>query len=186
MIVHRDYQNPGDSIIKIFDHKIEFYNPGGLGNGLTIAQLQSGRYTSFARNRKISDLFREAGIIEKYGSGIKRITDAFLNYGLLAPTFEVIQNGFRVTVFSHANAIKDGGVNGGVNLETTDIVNVDSKAIFSFIEKNPGVNVLLLMNHFEVPKRTVERWVKQLRDEDKIEFRGASKTGGYWVVGSEM
>jgi ATP-dependent DNA helicase RecG len=77
MIVHRDYQNAGDSIIKIFDQKIEFYNPGGLGNGLTIAELQSGIYASYARNRKIADLFREAGIIEKYGSGIKRITNAF-------------------------------------------------------------------------------------------------------------
>lgn len=193
MIVHRDYQNPGDSIIKIFDHKIEFYNPGGLANGLTIAQLQSGRYTSFARNRKISDLFREAGIIEKYGSGVKRITDAFLNYGLLAPIFESLPNGFQVTVYGKVpetiaggiNGGVSGGINRGVNLETADVVNVDSKAIFSFIEKNPGVNVLLLMNHFEVPKRTVERWVKQLKDEHKIEFRGAPKTGGYWVVGCE-
>jgi ATP-dependent DNA helicase RecG len=94
-----------------------------------------------------------------------------------------------VTVYAKVPETIDGGVyggvNGGVNLETVDVVNVDSKAIFSFIEKNPGVNVLFLMNHFEVPKRTVERWVKQLKDEHKIEFRGAPKTGGYWVVGCE-
>lgn len=39
MIVNRDYQNAGDSIIKIFNNKIEFYNPAGLGNGLTISAL---------------------------------------------------------------------------------------------------------------------------------------------------
>ena len=44
MIVHRDYQNTGDSIIKIYDTKNEFYNPGKLENGLTIADLKSGSY----------------------------------------------------------------------------------------------------------------------------------------------
>jgi ATP-dependent DNA helicase RecG len=55
---------------------------------MTFDELRAGTYTSYARNRKIADLFREAGIIEKYGSGIKRITNAFVNYGLTAPTFE--------------------------------------------------------------------------------------------------
>ncbi len=30
-------------------------------------------------------------------------------------------------------------------------------------------------------QRTIERWLKQLRDEDKIEFKGSAKTGGYEV-----
>lgn len=190
MIVHRDYRDAGESIIKIFDHKIFFYNPGCLGNGLTIDDLIAGTYISYARNKKVADLFREAGIIEKYGSGIKRITQAFLNYGLSAPVFESLPNGFQVTVCTKVpetivggvNGGVKGGVNGGVNLETADVLHVDSNVIFSFVEKNPGVNILLLMNHFEVPKRTVERWVKQLKDAHKIEFRGAPKTGGYWVV----
>ena len=32
-----------------------------------------------------------------------------------------------------------------------------------------------------VTKRTIERWIKQLKDEDKIKFLGASKTGGYYA-----
>jgi ATP-dependent DNA helicase RecG len=43
----------------------------------TIADLQAGTYTSYARNRKVADVFREAGIIEKYGSGIQCITNVF-------------------------------------------------------------------------------------------------------------
>jgi len=30
MIVHRDYRSSSDSIIKIFNNRIEFFNPGGL------------------------------------------------------------------------------------------------------------------------------------------------------------
>jgi ATP-dependent DNA helicase RecG len=56
--------------------------------------------------------------------------------------------------------------------------------LFTLIEKNSGINVLEIRTHFDIPKRTVERWVKQLKDDGKIEFKGALKTGGYWVIGS--
>lgn len=39
-----------------------------------------------------------------------------------------------------------------------------------------------LYRYFDVTNRTVERWLKQLRDENKIECRGAAKAGGYWKV----
>jgi ATP-dependent DNA helicase RecG len=54
--------------------------------------------------------------------------------------------------------------------------------LFVLVEKKPGINVLEMKEHFKVTQRKVERWVKQLKDGHKIEFRGAPKTGGYWVV----
>jgi transposase len=32
------------------------------------------------------------------------------------------------------------------------------------------------------PYRTVEKWIKKLKEGKKIEFRGSKKKGGYWVV----
>ncbi|WP_255378704.1 MULTISPECIES: hypothetical protein [unclassified Acidovorax] len=29
--------------------------------------------------------------------------------------------------------------------------------------------------------KNIERWLKQLKDMQKIEFRGAPKTGGYYI-----
>ena len=34
----------------------------------------------------------------------------------------------------------------------------------------------------DVPEKTIERWLKQLREEGKIEFKGSAKTGGYFVI----
>jgi predicted HTH transcriptional regulator len=39
-----------------------------------------GNYISAIRNKQIATLFKEAGIIEKYGSGIKRIIEAIRLY----------------------------------------------------------------------------------------------------------
>lgn len=36
MIIHRDYRASSDSIVKIFNHKIEFYNPGRLPENITV------------------------------------------------------------------------------------------------------------------------------------------------------
>ena len=54
MVVHRDYRESSGSIIKIFDDRIEFYNPGKLFGGLTIADLLSGNYISKSRNKLIA------------------------------------------------------------------------------------------------------------------------------------
>ncbi len=42
-----------------------------------------------------------------------------------------------------------------------------------------GVNIKILTKNFNVvTQRTVERWIKQLKDKKKIEFIGASKPDG--------
>ncbi|GHV45442.1 ATP-dependent DNA helicase [Bacteroidia bacterium] len=99
MIIHRDYRSSADSIVKIFDNKIEFYNPGKLPEEITIEDLLSGNYKSNPRNKLIADVCKDMRIIEKYGSGIGRIRDYFKNEGLPEPKFELISDGFQVTAF---------------------------------------------------------------------------------------
>ncbi|MBI4972243.1 MAG: putative DNA binding domain-containing protein [Candidatus Omnitrophica bacterium] len=98
-IIHRDYTSAQDSVVKVYDDKIEFFNPGGLPAGLTVEKLLKGNYISNVRNKKIADAFKAAGLIEKYGSGIKRILNAFKAYGLPAPEFEETSGGFLVTAY---------------------------------------------------------------------------------------
>ncbi len=65
-----------------------------------IEQLLSNTYVSMPCNRQIAKITKEMGLIEKYGTGIKRVLDIFKNYGLPQPRFELIPEGFAVTVFS--------------------------------------------------------------------------------------
>jgi len=46
---------------------------------------------------------------------------------------------------------------------------------------NQPVKATIIAEHFNVTQRTIERWIKQLKDEEQIEFRGASKSGGYFA-----
>ena len=58
MIVHRDYSHSGDSSIKIFNNKIEFFNPGRLPNTLSIQQLVNGQYRITSYNVCYTKLLR--------------------------------------------------------------------------------------------------------------------------------
>lgn len=91
MLVHRDYRDPGGvSTIKIFDDHIhiEFTNAGGLPTGLTVKTIISDAYTSSPGNPKIADVFKDAGLVERYGFGIKCIIDACKAHGKVAPEFK--------------------------------------------------------------------------------------------------
>jgi len=100
MIIHRDYRSASDSIVKIFNDRIEFYNPGRLPDTISIEDLLSGEYKSTPRNKKVADVFKDLGLIEKYGSGIRRIMGYFQEEGRPLPEFRNISDGFQVTIFS--------------------------------------------------------------------------------------
>lgn len=79
MIVHRDYMNSNDSVIKFFDDRIEFFNPGKLPNGLTVEQLIRGDYSPSIRNKQIASVFKEVGNIGQYHlNDLSRKTERYI------------------------------------------------------------------------------------------------------------
>lgn len=71
-------------------------------------------------------------------------------------------NCFKVPLFPIGE--DDGGVN----------------ELLKFIKQNPGKNTKEIKEELGLPQRTVERRLKILKEQEKIEFRGAPKTGGYY------
>ncbi|MCK5538426.1 MAG: hypothetical protein KAI79_16485, partial [Bacteroidales bacterium] len=61
-------------------------------------------------------------------------------------------------------------------------VNVGVSEIYDFIQLNQPTKANIIAKSYPgITQRTIERYIKQLKDEDKIEFRGSPKTGGYVV-----
>lgn len=98
-VVHADYSQHGTPItISLFSDRIEVENPGLLPFGLTLEDIRDG--TSKLRNRVIGRVFKELRLIEQWGSGIQRMTEACRDAGLAAPLLEERAMGFRVTILS--------------------------------------------------------------------------------------
>lgn len=43
------------------------------------------------------------------------------------------------------------------------------------LKQNPSKRVSHLQKQLKTPAKTIERWIKKLRDEGKIEYRGSKK-----------
>lgn len=74
-IVHRDYTAPSEIQIEIYDDRIEIWNPGRLPPALSIGDLYKENHKSIPRNRVIAQIFYDAELIEKYGSGTTRMLE---------------------------------------------------------------------------------------------------------------
>lgn len=79
-MVHRDYKNFSDIIIKIFDDRIIFTNPGRLYGKLSLVDLERNDYVSSLRNRLLAEAFYLTGDIERYGTGFIRIRESLESY----------------------------------------------------------------------------------------------------------
>jgi len=176
MIIHRDYTSSSDSQIKIFPDRILFFNPGSLPDSITIEQLLANTYVSTPRNRQIAKIVKEMGLIEKYGTGIKRVRRMFLDYGLHEPCFETIPGGFAVTIFSIA-----AGTSKNVNDPVNDPVNDRQKIIIKLIENDKFITKELIAEKCQVSLETIKRDIRKLKKLKLIKRVGSDKVG-YWQV----
>ncbi len=163
---HRDYYEYDSVNIAIFKDRLEIRSPGGLYGGLTIEKIKKEE-VSRRRNELIADMLHHIHFVERWGRGIKLILSR-------EPTadFRVVA-GIFITTFKR-KGVEDVGVNVGVN--------VGVESLLEHIRNHPGQRVVQFANAFGITTRTIERWIRQLKEEGKIEFRGSPKKGGYWAT----
>ncbi len=94
-IVHREYAFHASNLISFYDDRIEFTSIGGLLSGLTLNDIMMG--VSFARNEKLANIFYRLEFIEAYGTGIRKIMDAYKDFNR-KPVFEISDNVFRIVL----------------------------------------------------------------------------------------
>jgi ATP-dependent DNA helicase RecG len=93
-LCHRDYYAQGTAVnLSIFDDRIEVLNPGGLLPGLRPQALE-GQHR--LRNTALGQLMYEAGLIERWGSGIRRMRLSMEEVGLPPPVIEADRDWFRI------------------------------------------------------------------------------------------
>ena len=103
---HRNLLDESCIQVAVYDDRLEVTSPGGLYNGLTYEEIMSGH--SKIRNKGIANIFGQMGLVEAWGSGIKRILHAAEEYELPEPIFQEFDNMFRVELFRKPlNAIQE-------------------------------------------------------------------------------
>ena len=96
-VVHRDYMTAGD--IRVYDDRMEIWNPGPLINDLDPALLRIDPHPSRRRNELLADVFYKAGLIERWGTGTLRMIKVCKQQGLPEPEFVDKEGGGFKVVF---------------------------------------------------------------------------------------
>ncbi len=95
-LVHRMWDTPASVKVSMFEDRIEISSPGGLPAGISEDEYLNGQI-SILRNPIIGNIFFRLRYIEKFGTGIMRINNAYAN-ALKKPSYKIYENSIRVVL----------------------------------------------------------------------------------------
>lgn len=95
-IVHRTWDVEAHINVAMFPDRIEITSPGGLPKGLDRDEYLRGGI-SVLRNRIIGGVFYRLHMIERFGTGIRRINDEYRG-SRMKPDFEIMENTIRIVL----------------------------------------------------------------------------------------
>ena len=128
-IIHRDYTQFGSEIhIDIFDDRIEIYSPGGMCDGSIVQNLDLNNVPSIRRNPIISDLFGRMNLMERRGTGFKKINESYINAlnfrENFEPKFYSTHSTFIVTLYNlnYGRSIEDIAINSTLKSTSNDLL----------------------------------------------------------------
>lgn len=67
------------------------------------------------------------------------------------------------------------------SIKENEGINEGINTLYEFIKKNPSKRVSQIEKELKIPSKTLERWIRVLKDNNKIEYKGSKKTGGYYL-----
>ncbi len=177
---HRNFLDESCIQVAVYDNRLEVTSPGGLYNGLTYEELMNGH--SRIRNKGIANVFSQMGLVESWGSGIRRIINAAKSYELAEPVFQEFDSMFRVELFRNASPMEYRR-NIGETSEERRIceLNDTQKKILELLSEDNKQSAAMLAEKIGIASRNIEKNIKTLKDKGMLIRRGSPKNG-YWEI----
>ena len=104
-IIHRDYSTGGPIQIRVYDHKIMFWNTCRLPEGWTVKNMKS-KHQSRPHNPDIAKTFFLANMIETWGRGIRKMQEDCKAHGTAGPKIWGYKTDICVEFKNHESDIK--------------------------------------------------------------------------------
>ncbi len=164
-ICHRDYKSLAHIQIRLYDDRLEIWNPGGLPSSLT-PELLLTEHDSMPRNRKIAETFFYMGLIERWGSGTLRMAEELKTSELPPPQFISESGRFRVLFCKKLLAEE--------KLESLELSSRHRQSI-AYVQDNGSISNMEYQKITGVSKRTATRDLNEL--VEKGVFFSEGKTG---------
>ena len=199
-IIHRDYMQLGSEIhIDMYDDRMEIYSPGGMLDGRLIQQLNPLTVPSKRRNPLLADFFSRLGLMERRGSGMKKIINTYRRYKRLsdyhAPEFTSNASEFHVTLWNLNFEGNDNNTPTDKESQEVEFIKEPieftkefikaSRQIYKLISMNPKVSTVQMADSMGLSTRQVLKYLKRLQELNKIARVGGRKMGEWKIIDEE-
>ena len=191
-VAHRDYRQHAYIQVSVSPSKVEIVSPGSLFDGLTKDEMLSGK--SKLRNPILADVFHKMGIIEKWGTGVRRIFSRCEKAGLEKPLVDV--GGSTVSLIfqrKKSERVATTGTTPNATLNTTPNttpkvadgeqgLSTIKQRILDAIRKNPSASKQVLAELIGgITKDGVKYHLVKLQKMGLLRHNGPVR-GGHWEV----
>ena len=171
-LCHRDFNNLAHNQIRLYDDRLEIWNPGNLPPGLTTEALFH-EHDSIPRNRRIADAFFYSGLIERWGSGTLRMVEELAAVNLPSPQF--ISEPGRFKVIFYKELITDD------YLKKLHLSKRQLDAI-AYIKEHGSISNTTYQTLAGVSKRTATRDLSLLKEKGILEIEGITGKGSVYKL----
>ena len=170
------------------------WNASRLPEDWTLEKL-IGNHTSQPYNPDIASAFFRTGRTESWGRGIENIFHTCREAGLPEPVYDLEINGLLMTFpfsYEYLRVATESGVSYGITPKTKDNIGTISERIRNDFGKDVANTFVLVRDHPDLTAeqiskqigkstRSIENYIKKLKDAGIIKRRGA-RLGGYWEI----
>jgi ATP-dependent DNA helicase RecG len=170
-IIHKDYSSTW-IFLRVYDDKLEIWNPGLLPQQLTIEKLKVA-HSSYPRNPHIAGVFFKAGYIESWGRGTINIINECVVSGFPEPILEEDEGGIRITF------LKD--IYTEEYLHKKDLNQRQIKAVL-FVKENGKISNKEYQEIYKVARITATRDLKELVEKNILKSSDLRGAGSYYKL----
>lgn len=175
LLVHREYSFRASTFISLYADRIEFTSVGGLVSGVTLKDIMMG--ISVCRNVKLANVFYRLELIEAYGTGMRKIMEAYEGTGK-NPKIEASDNAFKI-ILPNLNTYVEQE-----KLDTVSLKNsVEEEAVIALAKEQETFTRKDVEKALGIPQTTCGRLLKQMIEKGQIVQEGRSRNTHYRLAG---
>ncbi|MDY3794723.1 MAG: putative DNA binding domain-containing protein [Erysipelotrichaceae bacterium] len=170
-IVHRDYSYSASTLISIYKDRLEIVSVGGLMPGYELKDIKNG--LSDTRNPNLANIFYRLKLIEAYGTGIKKIYDAYELSGC-EPEIITTNNSFKI-ILPNINYKQ----NNNLYISSPEMKYCDENILLKYLNDNQSITRKEVETLMGLSQSSAGRILKKMVDEGKLIQFGGSRNIKY-------
>jgi ATP-dependent DNA helicase RecG len=179
-LIHRDYLEQGSVQIHHRPKELVVSNPGGFIGGITPENIL--HHAPKARNRLLAEMFLKIGLVERAGSGRRRIFIPSLSHGKRPPQYQADAHSVTLTLFNEGFDAALAGFIARRQREGKKF-DLDDLLLLYYLRKHSEIDVPTAAQICQRPEEAMRGLLERLvlQPEAWLEQRGKKKGVVYYL-----